>query len=70
MRDLTADEQNCLNHLGEIANQYKTLPVVHEADLAEFVAAIHAAQNIILARPATEVQMRLREERLRNRTHK
>lgn len=63
MRDLTETEQRCLDSLGESANMFSYLPEVHPADKAEFTQAIHAAQNIILARPATEAQMQKRAER-------
>lgn len=56
MRDLTEKEQGILNKLGECAEELTSLPPVHQADLLEFTTAIHQAQNIIMARPATEVQ--------------
>lgn len=57
MRDLTADEQRVADLLGEAFNLHERLPEIHEADRPEFMTAIHAAQNIVLARPATEQQL-------------
>jgi hypothetical protein len=56
VRDLTAREQQVLRLLGDAFNVYSELPHVHPNDGREFVHAIHAAQNIVLARPATEQQ--------------
>lgn len=54
MRDLTHEEDAVVTQLGDAMTQFAGLPVVHPNDTEEFVHAIHAAQNIILARPATE----------------
>lgn len=63
MRDLDAGEEKVLKLLGKAANRHGRLVAVHPSDQEEFTRAIHAAQNIILARPATEEQQsRLRPE--------
>lgn len=49
---LTKEELEVLDHLGEAFNRFQALPTIHPRDLPEFVLAIHAAQNIVLARPA------------------
>lgn len=54
MRDLTLLERRIAQMLGDAWTLYGKLPEVHRSDSAEFTQAIHAAQNIILARPATE----------------
>jgi hypothetical protein len=54
MRDLTDEEIKCAQLLGDAWNLHQKLPQVHSSDEQDFAAAIHAAQNIILARPATE----------------
>lgn len=47
---MTDDERAVLDKLGEAASAFGLLPEVHASDLPEFVFAIHAAQNIVLAR--------------------
>lgn len=47
---MSEQELRVLNMLGEAFNEFQKLPVLHYSDLPEFVHAIHAAQNIILAR--------------------
>ena len=54
-RDLNEAEIKVLNMLGECFNEYRALVVLHPCDLNEFMQAIHVAQNIILARPNTEI---------------
>jgi hypothetical protein len=49
---MTPEEQRVLDHLAQAWNAYLALPVVHTDDMAEFRQAIHAAQNIVLARPS------------------
>ncbi len=56
MRDLTDVEQACLTSLGDAWNLFAALPPAHPSDRDEFVAHLHACQNIVLARPATEEQ--------------
>lgn len=56
MRDLSKEEQEVADKLGEAATLQAALPSIHPSDTPEFVQAIHAAQNIVLARPATEAQ--------------
>jgi hypothetical protein len=58
---LTVNESNVLRQLAEAWNQYIELPEVHPQDRDEFMRAIHAAQNIVLARPATKIEMEKRK---------
>lgn len=51
MKLLTDTEQRIANLLGECFTLYKTLPVYHPSDADNFLRAVHAAQNIVLARP-------------------
>ncbi len=60
MRDLTADEQAVLDKLADAFIASRALPVVHHSDNAEIIQAIHVAQNIIMARPAVEEELRRR----------
>lgn len=53
MRDLTPAEEELAQMLGDCFNAHQRLPEVHPHDAEEFMRAIHAAQNIVLARPAT-----------------
>jgi len=46
------EEQAVLDNLAAAWNAFLLLPIIHEADRVEFVSAIHAAQNIVLARTA------------------
>jgi hypothetical protein len=54
MRDLTTDEKVVIQTLGDAFNEFQQLPEVHPWDSEEFMHAIHAAQSIVLARPALE----------------
>ena len=58
MRELTVSEQRALESLGEAWNIFLSFPRppsnVIDDELAEFRLAIHAAQNIILSRPAAD----------------
>lgn len=56
---LTDAEQRLAALLGECFNLFKQLPVYHPSDMDEFVRAIHAAQNIVLARPGYASQAHL-----------
>ena len=49
--ELTDIEVACLDKIVETWNLYLTLSTLHPDDLLEFRLALHAAQNIILARP-------------------
>lgn len=49
---LTPDENRVLETLGCAWNEYCALPPMHPHDADEFMRAIHAAQNIVLARAA------------------
>lgn len=62
MRDLTSAERKVVARLGEAYNEFGRLPEGHLADRGDFVNAIHAAQNIVLARPGAEVLAGQREE--------
>lgn len=50
MAQLTDEEREVLELLGHAADKFSALPEEHPADLADFVNAIHAAQNIVLSR--------------------
>ncbi len=60
MRELTGKEMDLLNALGSCVTAHQSLPFVHDSDMPEFIAAIHTAQNIVLARPAVEFVKRER----------
>jgi len=47
---MTTKEIQVLELLGEAYNKFCELLVIHPRDHAEFTLAIHAAQNIVLAR--------------------
>ena len=47
---ITEDEREVGDLLAMAWNKFCKLPVLHHADSEEFVRAIHAAQNIVLAR--------------------
>lgn len=49
---LTNDEARVLSLLAEAWNEFVRLEVQHPCDTAEFMTAIHAAQNIVMARLA------------------
>ncbi len=48
--EITEQENEVLNILAAAWNRFSALPVLHHADQDEMAKAIHAAQNIILAR--------------------
>ena len=48
--DLTDQEAKVAQMLGEAWNEYLKLPVEHPMGQKEFCSAIHACQNIVLAR--------------------
>lgn len=48
---LTKEEVEVLEALGRAFGEFNSLEQIHPSDLREFQYAIHAAQNIILARP-------------------
>lgn len=52
---LRDEERRILDILGNAYNLFNELYPIHSHDCAEFCRAIHMAQNIILSRPATEV---------------
>jgi hypothetical protein len=47
---MTPEEIRVLEALGQAWNDFAALPPLHPHDADEFVRAIHAAQNIVLAR--------------------
>lgn len=49
---ITEAEHRIVEMLGIVYNEYTKLPVIHSQDKVEFMRAIHAAQNIVLARSA------------------
>lgn len=48
--ELTDQEAKVAQMLGEAWNEYLKLPVEHPMGQEEFCSAIHACQNIVLAR--------------------
>ncbi|EOX2980405.1 hypothetical protein P3801_32130 [Pseudomonas aeruginosa] len=48
--ELTADEAAVVDLLAQAWNAYLRLPVEHEAEAPEFCRAIHACQDMVLAR--------------------
>jgi hypothetical protein len=62
-RELTEQEDEALNMLGNAYWLFTQLPVLHADDRPEFKAAIHAAQNIILSRPAFDDILGMRKFR-------
>ena len=57
MRELTAEERSVLDALGEAWNSYSDLPEIHATKRREFMDAIHAAKDIVHARPSIEQVM-------------
>jgi hypothetical protein len=57
---LDHDELEVLDQLGDVASAFAALPQEHAADIDEFVAAIHAAQNIVLSRPGIRSYRKLK----------
>ena len=55
MAELTELEFQCLIELASAWECYLQLPELHPDDFNEFRLTIHAAQNIILARPMLRV---------------
>jgi hypothetical protein len=49
---LLSEETKVLNSLADAWNLFIAMPELHQSDRQEFMQAIHAAQNIIMARPA------------------
>jgi hypothetical protein len=49
---LSKEEMKVLDRLVMAWNEFNDLKVLHPLDSSEFLKAIHAAQNIILARPS------------------
>lgn len=49
---MTIDERVILDDLGKCFDGFNLLPVLHPMDQADFCHAIHACQNIVLARAA------------------
>jgi hypothetical protein len=54
--DLTAEEKKILRILSDAWNEFLELSEEHSSERLEFMRAIHAAQQIILARPAMRIQ--------------
>jgi hypothetical protein len=50
MATINTDEIQILDALGSVWNDFIALPEAHPSDQGEFAQAIHAAQNIVLAR--------------------
>lgn len=51
-RGLTKSELQVVCNLANAMNAFRELPVCHPSDLPEFEQAIHACQNILMARAA------------------
>jgi len=49
---MSEDELRVVRKLGEAWNAFLKLPAQHNDDVPEFRHAIHAAQHIVMARPA------------------
>ena len=49
---MTKQELKVIDHLAKAMNKFEELPVMHSDDFDEFFRAIHAAQNIVMAREA------------------
>ncbi|KKN62971.1 hypothetical protein LCGC14_0506810 [marine sediment metagenome] len=54
MRNLTEEEYEVIDLLGQAATKFRVLKPVHPSDTSEFQIYVHACQNIVLARPGTE----------------
>jgi len=52
MREMTEEERRVLDYLAQAWNNFLILDEVHPCDRQEFMQAIHAAENIVFARPA------------------
>ena len=48
--ELTDQEAKVAQMLGEVWNEYLKVPIEHPMGQKEFCSAIHACQNIVLAR--------------------
>jgi len=51
---LMKEEEDIVKLLSEAYAKFELLPRIHCNDLFEFGLAIHAAQNILMARPTAE----------------
>lgn len=49
-------ESTVLDMLADVWDEYLRLPELHPQDKVEFMQAIHAAQNIVMARPVQRQQ--------------
>lgn len=58
---LTEEESSVLRKLAAAWSEFIKLPEIHGSDNSEFLLAIHMAQNIVLARPATRIEQQKRE---------
>ena len=54
MRELTHEELDLLDFFGTAYVLFQKMEPVHSDDAGDFIRHIHALQNIVLARPATE----------------
>ncbi|QKV20278.1 hypothetical protein [Oricola thermophila] len=52
-RDITAREQDVLDHLSSAWNAFLQLPPVHREETDEFRHKLHDLQRMVLARPIT-----------------
>jgi len=62
MRELSYEEAEVLQALTVAWNKYISLKKIHPSDEPEFMAAIHAAENIVMSRPATELRFHQSQE--------
>jgi hypothetical protein len=53
---LTDGEEKVVNLLAAAWQEFENLPPQHPCDRSDFIHAIHAAQNIVLARPTQRAQ--------------
>lgn len=67
MSRLHDDEAEVLELLGEAATRFVKLHPEHPSDQQEFVQAVHAAQNIVLARVGLRSQRKRQAEGARRR---
>lgn len=57
---MTPEEAEISEMLGDAASKFARLPQEHSADIREFCQAIHAAQNIVMARSGLRAYRQLR----------
>lgn len=53
--EFTEGELRALKLLGQAFDAFAALPVMHHADVPEFVHRMHALQNIVMQRPGARI---------------